>query len=633
MRYLAQRIGTGQWLHKDLPLADVERSRVLSGPSTITATVQPALRDQWAADGLRILDEWSTYVYAVTDDGSRVTGGGILVEAAHEDTGAFRMTFAGPSTYPQGFIYDSARNWGPIVGEGTTAKPDTPRPDPLRIVQDLWDFMQDYGDSDLGVHLVGTLSSGETVGNYAEPYRLRWWETPDVGQEIDRLAAETPFDYAEEYLYDPTRDAVHKYIRLGYPRLGRQRNDLRFVLGENVLAAPPAATVTSEFANHIIGIGNGEGRKMVRADSVVSDGRLRRMQVYTDKTVTSQQRLHRYITGLREKAANTLDITNVVVADHPNAPLSAIGLGDDIYVDTYVESYGPVQMWLRVLGISEGDNPGVAVLSTRRSTAFLYASPRGGPEAVPVLPDDPAVPPPPVPDPEPDPPVGPEQPVVIPDPAPPGDPATLRVAVVSLSLTRPHNRSLVRFACRDADVVLGSEAADVIVADLLPQGWRSLQVTGGRDANGRPKDRGRAGVFVAVRTSRVTVTGQGLVHGVNPDGSHPRWIKWVEVKAGGRSTRLLAADWPPPTPAALHTEYTTKVRQTIGARTSGVTAVFGGDTNLTRDDSLTLFPVYASRARGAMLLASAGAAVEAFTAADHEGSDRPVIRGVLTPGG
>lgn len=370
---MAQRIGTREWLHRDLPLSEVERTKTLSGPGGITATIKPELRDVYAADGLRVIEEWATYIYAVPDDGGDPVTGGIVVDCSYEEE-ALKLTAAGFTTYPHGTFYDDSTLWGPRQGTGTIANPEIPRPDPVKVAQDLWVWIQSQDDSDLGVSIVGDLSSSVRVGSYEEPYRLRWWELPDIGSEIDSLAELTPFEYKEEYQWNADGTDVNRRLRFGVPRLGRRREDLRFVLGENIALPTTAATTGGDYANHVLGIGNGEGRKMIRADSTVRDGHLRRTRVVTDKTITSQSVMQTLVTVTREKMSETLDITSVAVTDSVNAPISAIHVGDDILVQTFIPSHGVVELWVRVLSVTEGDNPGAAVLATQRSSAFLYSS-------------------------------------------------------------------------------------------------------------------------------------------------------------------------------------------------------------------------------------------------------------------
>lgn len=374
MRYLARRIGTGEWIDRDLPLRDVERTRNLDGPGLITATIDPELRTAVHTDGQRILDEWGTQVFAEDDTGV-LRNCGIFVDATYQNS-TLTANCPGFATYPQGYLYDQARNWGPVSSgqtRGGQIVPAIDRPDPLAIVVDHWDWIQAQPDSNLGVRVVGSRTSGVVIGSYEEPYRLRWWEVPDLGREIDDLAASTPFNYVEEVQWgDPAHQAVDLRVRLGWPRLGRSREDLRFALGENVVETVEAATSGSDFANDLLGVGAGEGSRMVRARASKSDGRLRRTRILTDKTAT-QGRMDRLTSRFIARTSETLNVSEVKIVDHPNAPVSALEPGDDVYVECYVPAYGgDVALWLRIIGITENDTGATTTLRTTRSDGFIY---------------------------------------------------------------------------------------------------------------------------------------------------------------------------------------------------------------------------------------------------------------------
>jgi hypothetical protein len=383
VRYLAQRITTGEWIDRDLPLHDVTLTRDLSGPGGIQATISPELRRTTHTDGLRIFDEWSTVIYAALDNGE-IQNAGIFVDASYED-GALTANCPGFTTYPHGYIYSTSRLWGPRAAAAavpaTATKPAVPavtaiaRPDPLKIVQDLWAYIQAQDDSNLGVTVVGTLASTVRVGTFAEPYRLRYFEVPDIGAAIDDLAEQTPFDYVEEHSWANTaKTVVGHRVRLGWPRLGTARTDLRFALGENIIETTPASTQGGQFANDVIGIGNGEGSRMVMARSTVPDGRLRRTRIVTDKTMQAPA-LQRLVTGIRAKSNRSLDITSVTIKNDENAPLSTIQPGDDIFVQTEIPAYGgDVRMWVRVTSITQDELGDTAVLTTSASNNFIYSS-------------------------------------------------------------------------------------------------------------------------------------------------------------------------------------------------------------------------------------------------------------------
>ena len=211
----------------------------------------------------------------------------------------------------------------------------------------------------------------DPIGDNENPYRLEWFESPDLGAAIDDLATNTPFDYVEDHWFKTETTVAHR-ITVAWPRAGTFRDDLRFALGENIIDTVPVST-SEEYANDIIGIGNGEGATLVYGRAAVSDGRLRRTRTLTDKTITNVATLQSRIQRALMTVSPTLDLSTVTIKDHPNARIKSINVGDDIRVMTYLPTYGDVDMWVRVLSIGESDDvPGVAVLGVQRSTAFDY---------------------------------------------------------------------------------------------------------------------------------------------------------------------------------------------------------------------------------------------------------------------
>lgn len=356
MRYHLQRILTGEWLTRDLDLADGVTTRGLSQPGGITGFIDPELRDATGSDGLPLLEKWATAVYA--EDDGQIRGAGIVTDVTYEGS-RISLDAPGFTRYPHGIPFGGAYSWGTQV-------------DPMDIYRDLWAHLQSFVDADLGV-VVDNTKSPVRIGNNAEPYRLRWWETPDVGGEMDTLAGLTPFDYIEEHAWtSAAKTSVSHRVRLGYPRLGTRRDGLRFVQGENVTSWSGITVTGERFANAMRGIGKGEGATMAHTFIAKRDGRLRRPGVYVDKTA-SQARIERLAAQALDRRSAVTDVTDIQILDHPNARIAAISPGDDILLHLAEPAYGPLRLWVRVLSISEGADGYTAGLSTQRSSAFVYS--------------------------------------------------------------------------------------------------------------------------------------------------------------------------------------------------------------------------------------------------------------------
>lgn len=356
-RYLLQRVNTNQWLTRDFELSEGTWTRALNGPGSVNGFIDPHWRDQTAADGKPLLWEWGTIIYREGDDG-RVDAG--IVTRMTKDGSRLTLEAPGFATYPHGIPYSDRVNFG--------------RTDPMVPFRHLWFHVQNMPNAHLGV-VVDSVATPETswIGNNAEPYGLDYWENKDCGAEIDSLRAQTPFDYDEIHTWtDANKTALTHRIRVGYPRLGRKREDLRFAEGEN-LSAPVVVEVDGDdYANEIIGIGKGEGAKMVHSTTTLVDGRLRRPKVVTDKTA-DLGRIESIIEAELNKRLQVADISQITVVDHINARISAINPGDDILVQLRLPWGGVLRLWLRVLSITGTDaNPAAVVLATQRSDSFIY---------------------------------------------------------------------------------------------------------------------------------------------------------------------------------------------------------------------------------------------------------------------
>ncbi|MEV0267726.1 hypothetical protein AB0H43_03040 [Hamadaea sp. NPDC050747] len=457
--YLAQRATTGEWLHRDLPLQRDELTWSLSGPGALRGTLTPDVGGLIADDGLPLIDEWGTLIYAEAD--GEIRWGGIVVRT--ESTGsAWAIEATGFASYPHGIPYlgeyvrigidptDAVREiWahvqaqpdgdlGVVVDSTTTpVRIGTAAYQEVELYADYWvpkstvpasqldpkaqaklkaeitssqtsiqlaslggfdkltppytatigsetiyvtdrsgttltGVTRGYGTSSPSAHNSGTLVTHEGTPERthdAEPYSLVWWEAPDCGSELDTLSQVGLFDYAEEHTWDG-EDVAHR-IRIGYPRLGRRRDDLAFIQGDNVVSVVMPARDGADLANEVIGLGAGEGRKTVQRRIPVRDGRLRRTAVYSDKSVTGAARMDTLCRLELATRQHVIEVTSVEVIQHPNALIGSWQLGDDVLIQATVAGLGDIAIWHRITGwslLSEDR----AALSLRRSDAFTY---------------------------------------------------------------------------------------------------------------------------------------------------------------------------------------------------------------------------------------------------------------------
>ncbi len=350
-RYLVQSLPDGGWLEWDLPLSGVDVFHELSGPGGLTGTVPVEIGTLLTESGRPLLLPWHCAVWA--EASGEIRGGGILVRSEF-DGPAWSIECVGLSGYASGQPWTASEYKGVQV-------------DPLSLVRRIWDHLQSQPDGDLGLVVdnttspvrVGTASedvefqtgSGENVSFEAGPVKFNPWTTSDLGKEIDDLAASTPFDYVTHTAWDGDSSRLKHRLELAYPRRGRRRHDLRFVVGENVTVDPKQSMDGDDYATEVLGLGSGDGRDMVR--TIVSDrkGGLRRAVTVADKSKRSKKSLRSFAASELKRRSAQVEVTDIDVADTPLANPYSVVVGDEIFVQSDA-GWLELNMWVRVLAIS-----------------------------------------------------------------------------------------------------------------------------------------------------------------------------------------------------------------------------------------------------------------------------------------
>lgn len=366
-RIIAQRVLTGDWLAWDVPLQGGSVTRELSGPGGIRGNIAPRSALLLGPDGKPVIEEWSTALY-VEQDG-QFHGAGIVTHLEENEEGTLSIEAPGFSTYPHGIVH----------ADTFTADFST---DPLDVYRYLWTYVQSFKDGDLGVTVDGLKSGqkmytqkkderdGDSQGVELLFYKLPWWEYHDCGEEMDNLLDQANCDYIEKHTWsDSTHTAVNHHITLGIPRVGKKRDDMRFVEGENVIGAVPLRVDGDNFAQNIYATGKGQGRKMNHYHLANRDGRLRRTALVSHKGA-DQARIEKLARHEYERRKGTKSFRTVIVKDHPNARITSIHPGDDILVEATLSWYGRMRQWVRVTSIEAGLDDNTAVLSVARSDQF-----------------------------------------------------------------------------------------------------------------------------------------------------------------------------------------------------------------------------------------------------------------------
>ncbi|GGU44196.1 hypothetical protein [Streptomyces violascens] len=331
-RYLTQHALTGAWLTSDLPLTDVEFGPDLNGPGHLRGTLEPHLGRRLP----EIADAGNTLIYVERDGYLR--WGGIIWRAEPEGDKVV-VEAAGWTSYLQ-----RRRDLdGELGGRGPYV-----RADPCRIICDIVAYAQSIPDGDLGLSVDGITSSA-TVGSPAEPWHSRWWENPVLGDQLDDLVkGPNAPDYTCGVWWDSARRPVRR-IQLGYPRLGRRRDDLSFSTGINIITSTPVQYSADDYAQVVIATGTGEGRSQKRAIDAVRNGRLRLEHALDLPDVRATETLAQRARAERTWRQRLGHIEEITVRDHPQARIGAWQIGDDVQVAVR-DQWTTWSGWCRITG-------------------------------------------------------------------------------------------------------------------------------------------------------------------------------------------------------------------------------------------------------------------------------------------
>lgn len=202
----------------------------------------------------------------------------------------------------------------------------------------------------------------ETVTYQADAYKLNWYTNLDLGSDLDDLAADTPFDWHVVHSWDG--EEIRHHMRVGYPRIGRRRDDLRFVVGENLAKAPEVERDGAEYANEILVLGAGEGSTIRHGRAFRrEDGRLRKVITISDPSLTTDEACIARAQAELAKRFNIDNISDVVVRDHWHAPLGSVDLGDEILVEGDI-GWIDLEVWCRVVARTMSPDDGDAMTLT-----------------------------------------------------------------------------------------------------------------------------------------------------------------------------------------------------------------------------------------------------------------------------
>ncbi|MFB7592304.1 hypothetical protein [Streptomyces sp. NPDC056169] len=341
-RILTQHVLTGEWLTHTLPLQDLEYGPELSGPGSLTGTLTPKLAPQ----AVRLVDPGTTCIYV--EEAGQITWGGLIWDARPRGS-TLSIEAASWSSY----LHRRHDLHGQLNARGPYTYADR-----TKVMRDIWAYAQSVLDGNLNV-LVDSTTSTSTVGTPADPYKLNAWETPNLGEKFDEMAdGDATPDYTCTTTWNTGRTEVVKRIRIGWPRLGARRTDISFASGVNVLDDPEIVLAGDDYAQVVIASGQGDGSAKRRQTSAVRDGRLRLEHVLDLPDIKANDVLASRAARERVRRQKLGHVAEVIVRDHPAAPLGSWQVGDDIYVRIH-NAWTSYTGWCRITGwTTRPDSPG-----------------------------------------------------------------------------------------------------------------------------------------------------------------------------------------------------------------------------------------------------------------------------------
>ncbi|WP_420733181.1 hypothetical protein [Brevibacterium luteolum] len=342
----------------NLPVSNPEISNVINGHGGLRGTLKP--EHPRLTGLLDLLEPYRTAIYAEID--GQIRGGGILTEP-EEDSPELRIDAIGHTSYLAGMPYTGEK----LIERG----------DPLSTSWHMWQHTQARPGFDLGITRTGDTKSKDVfIGDpdtapsstpkRINPYVLAWWQTHDLAREFDQMAELGDYEWTMRHSW--AGDHIRHDLVYGYPRLGRRRHDLRFVVGENVTQQPPITADADEWASHIIVLGTGEGRAMMHhIDTTPPTGRLARYAVITDKALATPSQVKARAAAELKARQGGPDITELKVLDHPNARFGSYEPGDDIYITTKPGWHDSISAWVKILAVTITPDQTTTTLTVRRA--------------------------------------------------------------------------------------------------------------------------------------------------------------------------------------------------------------------------------------------------------------------------
>lgn len=376
-RFYVQRAATGTWLDNDAQLSNVKLTWNLTAPNSGTANIPTGLvANPNSSDGQKTWGKWSTLLYA--EENGALSWVGICVGATPSRDG-LSLNFMGLSAWLQRVpytdvysvwktnVFDVVRHFIrhtinkkpniPFILPNTNsvfsvADPQPPAR-PKAPARKKGQSMSEYYDTDAYKNWKKRDEAWvEQYGDYTK-YEVAVYEGPYVGEEVDSLAKEFGFDYRERYAWKDKGARIPNFYFDFDDRIANRRTDFALVDGTNLSADLDTKDDDDVYANHVIGLGAGEGARMVRVEVGQSGDRLYQAEFMQYKNVKDPKRLRALAQADYQLLSSTAPkVDTVKVWNVPGfAPIGTLKVGDEVKLRSTNYS-PPVDQWVRITSIS-----------------------------------------------------------------------------------------------------------------------------------------------------------------------------------------------------------------------------------------------------------------------------------------
>lgn len=174
----------------------------------------------------------------------------------------------------------------------TVGDPNPP-PKPRKPPRHKNEKKSDYLDSTRYTTWETDLQNWKDAYGDKQKYKIVWWEHPTVGEEFNNLAREVNFDWREQYSWTSGSGSTPIFKINFADSLAAVRDDFAVIDGVNVVGRLTPNDDDEHYANKVIAVGAGHGRKTRRQTASVDDGRLYSMRYDKHKRQKNMRQLQR----------------------------------------------------------------------------------------------------------------------------------------------------------------------------------------------------------------------------------------------------------------------------------------------------------------------------------------------------